>query len=121
MRTEEESWWKIKQAFMKFPTSGEKIEAFKYIAKVSQIEEPEFGCEGRPENQTIQAIVTIELEPSGKRISGHMPERLLYQSHLDDGVRVIQQGRARYLWDDIREKLYPVIPELTVWLKELGL
>lgn len=56
---------------------------------VTRIEEPDFGCEGRPEGQEIKDKVFLEEEKTKEEKIIFMEDKLLYERDIDEGNRVI--------------------------------
>lgn len=54
------------------------------VFKIIRIDEPDFGCEGLPDGQTLKDEVTIETE-SGNQYIMHIEDALLYQLELNEG------------------------------------
>lgn len=58
----------------------------KYI--VEQIDEPDFGCEGRPEGKPLMDKVILQDE-EGSRICIEAEDAMLYEKDIDEGSTVI--------------------------------
>ena len=56
---------------------------------VTRIEEPDFGCEGRPEGQEITDKVYLK-EAITKE------EQLLYERDINEGMKVVIDGDGRF-------------------------
>ena len=56
---------------------------------VTRIEEPDFGCEGRPEGQEIKDKVFLKEEITEKETILFMEDKLLYERDIDEGSKVI--------------------------------
>ena len=56
---------------------------------VTRIEEPDFGCEGRPEGQEIKDKVTKE------ETIIFMEDKLLYERDINEGMKVVIDGDGR--------------------------
>ena len=52
--------------------------------KIKRIEEPDFGCEGRPEGQPVMDKVYLEDEKGNEMII-EAADEFLYQINLDEG------------------------------------
>ena len=65
--------------------------------QVTRIEEPDFGCEGRPEGQEIKAKVFLKEETTEKETILFMEDKLLYERDIDEGSKVVinQDGRLQ--------------------------
>lgn len=63
--------------------------------RIVSIEEPDFGCEGRPEGQPVMDTVLLKNEFGDKVIK--MEDALLYERHLEEGDRVVidEDGKLR--------------------------
>lgn len=61
-----------------------------------RIEEPDFGCEGRPEGQPVLDKVLLK-DASDKMIERVMDDNLLYERNLEEGdcVAIDEQGNLR--------------------------
>ena len=64
---------------------------------VTRIEEPDFGCEGRPEGQEIKDKVFLKEETTEKETILFMEDKLLYERDIDEGSKVVinQDGRLQ--------------------------
>ena len=62
---------------------------------VTRIEEPAFGCEGRPEGQEIKDKVFLKQETTKEEMIIYMEDKLLYDRNVDEGTKVIidEDGR----------------------------
>lgn len=56
---------------------------------VKRIEEPDFGCEGRPEGQEIKDKVFLEEEQTKEEKIIFMEDKLLYERDIDEGSKVV--------------------------------
>ena len=65
--------------------------------QVIRIEEPDFGCEGRPEGQEIKDKVFLKEETTGEETTIFMEDKLLYDRDIDEGSKVVinQDGRLQ--------------------------
>lgn len=55
--------------------------------KVIEIIEPDFGCEGLPDGQEPMCEVILE-SSDGNRISVTVPDRILYEKMINEGMNV---------------------------------
>ena len=64
---------------------------------VTRIEEPVFGCEGRPEGQEIKDKVFLKQETTKEEMIIYMEDKLLYDRNVDEGTKVIidEDGRLQ--------------------------
>lgn len=62
---------------------------------VTRIEEPDFGCEGRPEGQEIKDKVFLKEETSGEETIIFMEDKLLYERGIDEGMKVVIDNEGR--------------------------
>ena len=64
---------------------------------VTRIEEPDFGCEGRPEGQEIKDKVFLKQETTKEEMIIYMEDKLLYDRNVDEGTKVIidEDGRLQ--------------------------
>ena len=64
---------------------------------VTRIEEPDFGCEGRPEGQEIKDKVFLKEEITAEEKIIFMEDKLLYDRDIDEGTKVIidEDGRLQ--------------------------
>lgn len=69
--------------------------------RVTRIEEPDFGCEGRPEGQEIKDKVFLKEETTGEEMIVFMEDKLLYDRDIDEGSKVAidQDGRLQKVED----------------------
>lgn len=52
--------------------------------QVKQIEEPDFGCEGRPEGEKVKDLVILE-DRSGKEKVVKVEDAFLYEKNIQEG------------------------------------
>lgn len=57
-------------------------------ANIIRIEEPDFGCEGRPEGQTILDRILLETVEDGQQVELEVEEDCLLRMGLDQGMQV---------------------------------
>lgn len=64
---------------------------------VTRIEEPDFGCEGRPEGQKIKDKVFLIEEVTKEEKVIYMEDKLLYERDINEGMKVVidQDGRLQ--------------------------
>lgn len=64
---------------------------------VTRIEEPDFGCEGRPEGQEIKDKVFLKETTTKEEMIVYMEDKLLYDRDIDEGskVEIDQDGRLQ--------------------------
>lgn len=64
---------------------------------VTRIEEPDFGCEGRPEGQEVKDKVFLKEDATGKETIVFMEDKLLYERDIDEGSKVVidEDGRLQ--------------------------
>jgi hypothetical protein len=64
---------------------------------VTRIEEPDFGCEGRPEGQEVKDKVFLKEGTTGEETIVFMEDKLLYDRDIDEGSIVVvdQDGRLQ--------------------------
>ena len=62
---------------------------------VTRIEEPDFGCEGRPEGQEIKDKVYLEEEITKEETIIFMEDKLLYERDINEGMKVVIDGDGR--------------------------
>lgn len=62
---------------------------------VTRIEEPDFGCEGRPEGQEIKDKVYLEEEITKEETIIFMEDKLLYERDINEGMKVVIDGDER--------------------------
>ena len=64
---------------------------------VTRIEEPDFGCEGRPEGQETKDKVFLKQETTKEEMIIYMEDKLLYDRNVDEGTKVIidEDGRLQ--------------------------
>ena len=54
---------------------------------VTRIEEPDFGCEGRPEGQEIKDKVYLKEEITKEETIIFMEDKLLYERDINEGMK----------------------------------
>ena len=59
---------------------------------VTRIEEPDFGCEGRPEGQEIKDKVYLKEEITKEETIIFMEDKLLYERDINEGNKVVIDG-----------------------------
>ena len=59
---------------------------------VTRIEEPDFGCEGRPEGQEIKDKVYLKEEITKEETIIFMEDKLLYERDINEGMKVVIDG-----------------------------
>lgn len=64
-----------------FKVQGKDFEPFCYVQRV---DEPEFGCEGRPDNELVYGTITIINEKGTSVVK--LEEKELWKSGLDDNM-----------------------------------
>ena len=64
---------------------------------VTRIEEPDFGCEGRPEGQEIKDKVYLKEEITKEETIIFMEDKLLYERDINEGDLVTMDGQHQ-LW-----------------------
>lgn len=57
-------------------------------ANIISIEEPDFGCEGRLEGQTILNRILLETVEDGQRVELEVEEDCLFRMGLNEGMQV---------------------------------
>lgn len=57
-------------------------------ANIISIEEPDFGCEGRPEGQTILNRILLETVEDGQQVELEVEEDCLLRMGLNQGMQV---------------------------------
>lgn len=64
---------------------------------VTRIEEPDFGCEGRPEGQEVKDKVFLKEEATEEETILFMEDKLLYERDIDEGSKVVidEDGRLQ--------------------------
>lgn len=64
---------------------------------IIRIEEPDFGCEGRPEGQEIKDKVFLIEEVTKEEKVIYMEDKLLYERDINEGMKVVidQDGRLQ--------------------------
>jgi hypothetical protein len=58
------------------------------VANIIKIEEPDFGCEGRPENEQVTSKILLETVEEREQVVLDVAEKCLWQMGLDEGMRV---------------------------------
>lgn len=59
------------------------------IVIVKRIEEPDFGCEGRPDGMPLMDRVLVEEVPDGAEYWLEMEDSLLWQQNVREGDRIV--------------------------------
>ena len=81
----------------------------KLICFIEQVDEPEFGCEGRPDNQPIFGKLVC-IYPGGRK-TVNIEEKLLWKSGLDDQMWIgKEEGQKKYfaIYKNNLEMLLPL-------------
>lgn len=58
------------------------------VANIVRIEEPDFGCEGRPENEQVTSKILLETLEDREQVVLDVAEKCLWQMGLNEGMRV---------------------------------
>lgn len=53
---------------------------------IKRIDEPDFGCEGVPDNEVICDKVTFDIE--GKEVIANIPEKIVWEYKLDENMEI---------------------------------
>ena len=61
--------------------------------RIKEIEEPDFGCEGRPQGESVFVKIWAEDAGTGEEIVCRMEEKALWQSGIDEGMQVWMDER----------------------------
>ena len=64
--------------------------------EVIEIEEPDFGCEGRPDGAVPMAKVTLRSVQDGTRMQTEIADGYLYQEEIDEGSIIYQDDAERW-------------------------
>ena len=56
--------------------------------RIKRIEEPDFGCEGRPEGEKIRDLVILEAKDGSEKVV-KAEDGFLYQQNIQEGDLVI--------------------------------
>ena len=64
---------------------------------VTRIEEPDFGCEGRPEGQEIKDKVYLKEEITKEETIIFMEDKLLYERDINEGMKVVLAKPQTYM------------------------
>ena len=70
---------------------------------VTRIEEPDFGCEGRPEGQEIKDKVYLEEEITKEETIIFMEDKLLYERDINEGMKDYRKRRIDHERSDKRK------------------
>ena len=62
--------------------------------RIKEIEEPDFGCEGRPQGESVFVKIWAEDAGTGEEIVCRREEKALWQSGIDEGMRVWMDERG---------------------------
>ena len=58
------------------------------VANIVRIEEPDFGCEGRPENEPVTSKILLETLEDREQVVLDVAEKCLWQMGLNEGMQV---------------------------------
>lgn len=64
--------------------------------EVIEIEEPDFGCEGKPDGAVPMAKVTLRSVQDGTRMKIEIADGYLYQEEIDEGSIIYQDDAERW-------------------------
>ena len=69
--------------------------------RIKRIEEPDFGCEGRPEGEKIRDLVILEAKDGSEKMV-KAEDVFLYQQNIQEGDRVIlgENGKIQKVMSD---------------------
>lgn len=91
---------------------------FRPRARLLYIEEPDFGCEGAPEEGPIYGSVVVE-DKNGQH-TVKVEDRLLFGGQMKDGMWVgLLAGKTVMVARD-KETVYQPNEDEQVWLKNIG-
>ncbi|MCD8356252.1 MAG: hypothetical protein LUE11_06740 [Clostridia bacterium] len=92
---------------------------FRPLVKLLYVEEPDFGCEGVPEEGAVYGSIVLE-DKNGQR-TAKIEEKQLFASRLNDGMWVGKlAGRIVLLGKDKTTVYQPNTAEQS-WLETIGL
>lgn len=57
-------------------------------ANIIRIEEPDFGCEGRPEGEAVMNRILLETVEEGQQVELEVEEKCLFRMGLNEGMQV---------------------------------
>lgn len=64
------------------------IDMISKVANIIRIEEPDFGCEGRQENEEVISKILLETLEDQEQVVLDVAEKCLCQMGLDEGMKV---------------------------------
>ena len=63
---------------------------------IKRIDEPDFGCEGAPDNKPICDKITFET--NGEQVILDVPEKIVWQTKIDEGMEI-----EDYLFEELKK------------------
>lgn len=69
----------------------------KHKYEVIEIEEPDFGCEGRPDRAVPMAKVTLRSVQDGTRTKTEIADGYLYQEEIDEGSMIYRNDAGKWI------------------------
>lgn len=93
--TETNADWTFYELYQEIFREHQQMHAKKAI--VTRIEEPDFGCEGRPENQPVMDRVSVRLPDGAGEIWLEAADDYLLREHINEGSTVLLTADGRLL------------------------
>lgn len=90
---------------------------FRPMGRLLYVEEPDFGCEGVPEHETVYGSVVLE-DKNGQR-TAKIEEETLFSGQMNDGMWYGMLGRTLVLVGRDRQTVYQPNEAERLWLERL--
>lgn len=87
--------WSFYELYTEIEKEHEQMHAKKAV--VIRIEEPDFGCEGRPENQPVVNRVCVHMDDGTEDIWLEAEDNYLIRENIDEGCEVLITEKGRIL------------------------
>lgn len=87
--------WSFYELYKEIQKEHEQLHARK--AAIVRIEEPDFGCEGRPEDQPVMDHVCVRMENDREDIWLEAEDSYLIRENIEEGSEVLITGKNRIL------------------------
>jgi len=65
--------------------------------RILRIDEPDFGCEGRPDGAVPMAKVTLRSVQDGTRTKTEIADGYLYQEEIDEGSMIYRNDAGKWI------------------------
>ena len=92
---------------------------FRPMGKLLLVEEPDFGCEGVPEEEPVYGSVVVQKRGEEKKHTVPIEENILFSGRMDDGMWYGILGGKMVLVDRDRKTVIAPNDAERQWLEQL--